>query len=76
MALLVTLTDIRRAADGLAGVAVRTPLTEIAELSRLAGVPVYLKQEQRQPTGAFKLRGAWTAIQRLSPDARARGVVT
>lgn len=73
---LVTLAEIRRAAAGLAGVAVRTPLTEISELSRLAGVPVYLKMEQRQPTGAFKLRGAWHAIQRLPAAARARGVVT
>ncbi|MBI4421506.1 MAG: threonine/serine dehydratase [Gemmatimonadetes bacterium] len=73
---LVTLADIRRAAEGLAGVAVRTPLVEIPELSDLAGHPVYLKQEQCQPTGAFKLRGAWTALTRLAPEARARGVIT
>ena len=45
-------------------------------LSQLAGVPVYLKLENEQPTGAFKLRGAWTLISRLPHDARARGVVT
>ena len=73
---LVSIDDIRRAAAGLVGVAVRTPLVEIPELSDIAGHPVYLKQEQRQPTGAFKLRGAWTAISRLPPDLRARGVIT
>jgi threonine dehydratase len=73
---LVTIDDIRKAAAGLAGVAVRTPLVEIPELSKLAGVPVYLKQEQRQPTGAFKLRGAWNAVSRLDPGTRARGVIT
>ncbi len=46
------------------------------ELSQFAGAPVYLKQEQRQPTGAFKLRGAWTAVSRLPEDLRARGVIT
>ncbi len=45
-------------------------------LSQLAGVPVYLKLENEQPTGAFKLRGAWTLISRLPDEARARGVVT
>ena len=73
---LVTIDDIRNAAAGLAGVAVRTPLTEAAELSRLAGHPVYLKHEQRQPTGAFKLRGAWTAVSRLPEAVRRRGVIT
>jgi threonine dehydratase len=72
----VTIDDIRAAAAGLVGVAVRTPLVEIPELSKLAGAPVYLKQEQRQPTGAFKLRGAWTAISRLDPGTRSRGVIT
>ena len=72
----MTIDDIRRAADGLKGVAVRTPLVEIPDLSELAGFPVYLKQEQRQPTGAFKLRGAWTAISRLEARDRSRGVIT
>lgn len=39
-------------------------------------MPVYLKLENRQPTGAFKVRGAWTAIRRLTPEQLARGVVT
>ena len=45
-------------------------------MSRLIGVPVWLKCEHLQPVGAFKLRGAYTAISRLSEADRARGVVT
>ena len=72
----MTLDDIRDAARHLAGVATRTPLREVPALSQLAGVPVYLKLENEQPTGAFKLRGAWTLISRLPPDSRKRGVIT
>ncbi|MDH4043282.1 MAG: threonine/serine dehydratase [Gemmatimonadota bacterium] len=72
----VTLDAIREAAAGLIGVAVRTELTPVPALEVLAGVPVYLKLESQQPTGAFKLRGAWTAIRRLPDEARRRGVIT
>ncbi|MGE5234769.1 MAG: pyridoxal-phosphate dependent enzyme, partial [Acidobacteriota bacterium] len=72
----VTLDAIREAAAGLVGVAERTPLLAVEALSALAGVPVYLKLENRQPTGAFKLRGAWTAVRRLPAAARRRGVIT
>jgi threonine dehydratase len=72
----VTLASIQEAAAGLMGVGVRTPLVAVAELSEQAGVPVYLKLESQQPTGAFKTRGAWTAVRRLPPEARARGVIT
>jgi threonine dehydratase len=71
----VSLDDLRGAAAALAGVAVRTPLVEAPELARRAGVPVWLKCEQWQPIGAFKVRGAWTAINRLSEAERARGVI-
>jgi threonine dehydratase len=72
----VTLDAIREAAAGLVGVAVRTPLLAVDPLSRAAGFPVHLKLESEQPTGAFKLRGAWTAVRRLSAAARRRGVIT
>jgi threonine dehydratase len=72
----VSLASIREAAAGLEGVAVRTPLLAVPELSEQAGVPIYLKLESRQPTGAFKTRGAWTAVRRLSQEQRARGVIT
>jgi threonine dehydratase len=55
---------------------VRTPLQVAPSLAAAAGVPVYLKLENLQPTGAFKLRGAWTFARRLDPAARQRGVVT
>ena len=48
----------------------------VSVLTDLAGVPVYLKLENTNPTGAFKLRGAWTAVRRLPPGIRARGVLT
>lgn len=72
----VSLEAIQEAAAGLAGVAARTPLVFVPELTELAGVPVHLKLESQQPTGAFKTRGAWTAVRRLSPEQRARGVIT
>lgn len=71
----VTLDDVRAAARTLEGVAVRTPLVEVPALSASAGVPVALKCEQLQPTGAFKIRGAYHAIARAAA-AGARGVVT
>ena len=73
---LVDLANLRRAAAGLEGVAVRTPLIPLEALSAQLGVPVRLKAEFLQPIGAFKIRGAWTAISRLAPDVRARGIVT
>lgn len=71
-----TAADIRGAAEALRAVAPPTPLVETAGLSRLAGVPVWLKCELHQPMGAFKVRGAWTAISRLPDEARRRGILT
>jgi threonine dehydratase len=68
-----SLEDLRDAHIGLAGVGVRTPLLT---LPLDLPVPVRLKAEQLQPIGAFKIRGAWTALRRLPAEARARGVVT
>ena len=39
-------------------------------------MPVGLKCEHLQPIGAFKIRGAYTAVSRLAPEGRARGVIT
>lgn len=72
----VSLADIEEAARGIAGVADHTPLVQSAALTAAAGVPVYLKLESEQATGAFKLRGAWTFLRRLSEPERRRGVVT
>ena len=65
MAPIVTPDDVRDAARGLQGVAVRTPLTPAPPLTEVAGRPVYLKCESLQPVGAFKVRGAYTAVRRL-----------
>lgn len=72
----VTLDDIRKAEARIAGYVRQTPLLQDAELSARLGQAVVLKQEYRQTTGAFKLRGATNALLSLPPDARARGVIT
>jgi threonine dehydratase len=73
---VATEAEIREALTALRVVAPPTPLVESASLTRLAGVPVFLKCEQWQPVGSFKIRGAWTAVSRLSPPLRNRGIVT
>lgn len=72
---LVSLADIRRAASVLREVAVRTPLLRSYELERTMRVPVYLKPEMLQRAGAFKFRGAYHFVSRLSDDERIRGLV-
>ena len=71
---LVSIDDVRSAADNLSGVAVRTPVVACPWLGESSDL--WLKLENQQPIGAFKLRGAYHAISRLAPDQRARGVVT
>ncbi len=72
---MVTVDDIQAAAELLSGVAHRTPLTRSETFSRLAGGDVLLKHENRQKTGSFKVRGAYTKINSLSAEERAAGVV-
>ena len=72
---LVTIEDVRRAAANLAGVALRTPLLAFGTAGS-GGPRVLLKAESLQPIGAFKIRGAYHAISTLTPEERARGVVT
>lgn len=72
---LVSLGDLRAAAELLRGVAVRTPLLPADALTEQLGVPVWLKPEMLQRGGAFKLRGAYTFLARLDPAVRARGVI-
>lgn len=67
---------VRKAAAALAGVAIRAPLIDAPFLTARVGHPVRLKAEMRQPMGAFKIRGAFTAVSRLAPEIRARGLVT
>jgi threonine dehydratase len=67
---------MRAAAKALEGVAARTPLRSVPALRHITGVPVALKCEHLQPIGAFKIRGAYTAISRIPPESRGRGVIT
>lgn len=53
----------------------RTPLLQSHILNELAGAPVWLKAENLQLTGAFKLRGAFNALLSLDQETRARGVI-
>ncbi|WP_125255584.1 threonine ammonia-lyase [Brevundimonas fluminis] len=66
---------VRDAARQLSGVAVRTPLIESPALNDRLGGRVLLKCENLQRAGAFKFRGAYNRISRLSPDELKRGVV-
>ncbi len=72
---LVTLDAIRAAALHLRGVAVRTPLLPVDELSERHGCAVFVKPESLQRVGAFKLRGAYTLVRQLA-ESGARGVIT
>ncbi|MGH3950576.1 MAG: threonine ammonia-lyase [Pseudonocardiaceae bacterium] len=68
---LVTIRDIRAAATRIKPIATRTPLLAQPWSDR----PLWLKAENLQQGGAFKIRGAYNAIAALSEDERARGVV-
>ena len=70
---MIELEDIRAAQRRVSGVAFRTPLVPCpgGDETRI----LYQKAENLQPTGAFKLRGAYNKISSLSPDERSRGVV-
>ncbi|MFE3138090.1 threonine/serine dehydratase [Streptomyces scopuliridis] len=70
--LAVAVGDVVAARARIAGAVTRTPLLPAA----WAPGDLWLKAENLQPIGAFKLRGAANAIARLEPDVRARGVVT
>jgi threonine dehydratase len=72
---LVTGADVEAARDLLDGVVRRTPMWHSRGLADRVGGPVWLKCENLQRTGSFKIRGAYTRISRLTAEERARGVV-
>jgi len=72
----ITQGDIQAAAARIAGRVLRTPLLSSIELEESTGIPVFLKLENLQRTGSFKLRGATNRMLQLSDDERRRGVVT
>jgi threonine dehydratase len=71
----VSLADVLAAREEIRGQARQTPLLESAALAEVVGGPVYLKCENLQRTGSFKVRGAFVRIGRLTEAERARGVV-
>lgn len=72
----ITLRDIYRARQAIAPFIRRTPLVYSSTLSAHTGAKVYLKLENQQETGAFKLRGAANRLTALTPAERQRGVIT
>lgn len=72
---MVALSDIQAARQRLRGVAVHTPLIEF-KLCAEDPRRLFLKPENQQPIGAFKLRGAYNKIASLSAEDRKRGVIT
>ena len=72
---LITLDDLTAAAASIAPVAVRTPLLPFDTASEQLGAEIWLKPEMLQRGGAFKFRGAYNFLARLSPAERSRGVI-
>ena len=73
---LVSLEDIRAAAERVRGAAVRTPALAVPWPGPAPAHPFFIKCENLQPMGAFKVRGAFNMLAQLSDGQRARGVVT
>ncbi len=72
----VGLFEIEKARVRLRGHIARTPLVRSESLTEHSGAPVFLKLENHQQTGSFKLRGATNAILTIAPNERQNGVVT
>jgi threo-3-hydroxy-L-aspartate ammonia-lyase len=72
---LPTFADVERAARQIADVAHNTPVVTSRSVNERTGADVRFKCENLQRAGAFKFRGAYNALSRLSPDERRRGVV-
>ncbi len=73
--LAVSFADVQAAAARLAGVAHRTPVLTSRTANALTGAQLFFKSENFQRMGAFKFRGAYNALSKLTPDARKRGVI-
>lgn len=73
---LVTLDEIKAARERIRETAVYTPLLKVPSPKPQDPSPLFLKCENLQPMGAFKIRGAFNMISQLSKDQLARGVIT
>jgi threonine dehydratase len=67
---MITYADVADAAKRIEGVAHRTPVLTSRGLDKAVGAAVFLKAENQQRVGAFKFRGAYNRISRLSDDER------
>ena len=72
---MITLNDIKRAKENLKEIIQNTPLTFAPNLSKEVEASVYLKKENLQITGSFKIRGAFNKVASLSKEQRDSGVV-
>lgn len=72
----ITLHEVQQAAERIRPYAHRTPVLTNESLNQRVGAQVFLKCENMQKVGAFKVRGACNAVYSLSDDEAARGVVT
>ncbi|MFC3173306.1 threonine ammonia-lyase [Novosphingobium bradum] len=72
---LLTLADVRAAAERIAGKVVHTPTMHSRTLSDIAGCDIWIKFENHQFTAAYKERGALNALLLLPEDQRSRGVI-
>jgi len=72
---MIDLDDIKTAAERLKPIIVRTPLISSPALDEMVRGRVFLKAENLQRTGSFKIRGAYNMLSQLAPDQAARGVI-
>lgn len=72
---LLTLADVRAAAERISGQVVRTPTLYSKTLSNITGADIWLKFENLQFTAAYKERGALNALLQLTEEQRSRGVI-
>ena len=72
----ITFADIAAARESLRAIVPPTPIRTCSTIDALAGRSLVFKCEHLQKVGAFKFRGAWNAVSKLSDDVAARGVVT
>jgi threonine dehydratase len=70
------LDDVYRARERLGGLIRRTPLMRHPLLAAETGLDIYVKHENHNPTGAFKIRGGLNLVAALSADERSRGIIT
>jgi threonine dehydratase len=72
---MITLENIQQAKQRLETIIRPTPLAYAPILSANSGADIYLKKENLQLTGSFKLRGAFNKIAKLSDQERAKGFI-